>query len=112
EAVVVRDGDRPEPDGLRVVEQLRHLDRAVVRPGRVHVEIAGDPGPTGKRVALSPWSLSAGERSVEPVELGSDGGVALAFGSAARLAAEPCAQVVVLGQPCDCGGGELGLRLD
>ena len=43
EHVVVGDGDRAEPFRFRVAEQVVDLDRAVVRPGRVHVKIDDDP---------------------------------------------------------------------
>ena len=43
EDVVVGDGDRAEALGLRVVEQVVDVDRAVVRPARVHVQVGDDP---------------------------------------------------------------------
>ena len=54
EDVVVGDRDRAEPLRLGVVEQLVDLDRAVVRPGRVHVQVGEDPGPVGERLAVAP----------------------------------------------------------
>ena len=50
EDVVVGDRDRAEPLRLGVVEQLVDLDRAVVRPGRVHVQVGDDPR-RGRRAA-------------------------------------------------------------
>ena len=43
EDVVVGDRDRAEALGLGVVEQIGDVDRAVVRPARVHVEVGEDP---------------------------------------------------------------------
>ena len=49
ERVVVGDRDRAEALRLGVVEQLVDLDRAVVRPRRVHVQVAEDPVAVGER---------------------------------------------------------------
>ena len=43
EDVVVGDRDRAEPLGFGVVEELVDVDRAVVRPARVQVEVGDDP---------------------------------------------------------------------
>ena len=49
EGVVIGDRDRAEALRFGVVEQLVDLDRAVVRPGRVHVQVAEDPVALGER---------------------------------------------------------------
>ena len=110
EDVVVGDRDRAEALRLGVVEQLVDLDRAVVRPGRVHVQVGEDPGAVGERLAVAPpRPLAAAEAAVDPLELLRDGGEALRLGRRARLAALALAQLRVLGQPVQRGGRELRL---
>ena len=60
EDIVVGDRDRAEPLRLRVVEQLVDLDRAVVRPGGVHVEVGDDPGAVGERTVIAPRAAPTG----------------------------------------------------
>ena len=75
EDVVVGDGDRAEAFRLGVVEQLVDLDRAVVRPGRVHVQVGDDPRPVGERPGLAARRAAAGaEARVERVQLARDVG--------------------------------------
>ena len=63
EDVVVRDGDRAEALRLGVVDERLRLDRAVVRPVRVHVEIDDDPVAVAERVAARRWAArGAGRR--------------------------------------------------
>ena len=50
EGVVVGDRDRAEALGQGVVDELRRVDLAVVRPVRVHVEVGDDPRPVAERV--------------------------------------------------------------
>ena len=50
EDVVVGDGDRSEPLRLGVVDERLRLDRAVVRPVRVHVQVDDDPVAVAERV--------------------------------------------------------------
>ena len=110
EDVVVGDGDRAEPFRLGVVEQLVHLDRAVVRPVRVHVQVGDDPLAAGERVRLpAVHPAAAGEAAVEPVQLGGDAGEALVLGERPRVPGPSGPQLVVLGQPRDRRGCELGL---
>ena len=111
EDVVVGDRDRAEALRLGVVEQLLDLDRAVVRPGRVHVEVADDP------VAVSSGARSAparprrrrggrrrGRRARRRARRSS------AARAAARLRRRPRARgLLVLGEPGDRGRGQLGL---
>ena len=73
EHVVVGDGDGAEPDLLCRVEQLRCGDAAVVRPGRVGVEVDRDPLAIGQRVAVdADLTPPARQPPVEPVELAGD----------------------------------------
>ena len=60
EDVVVGDGDGSEPFGLGVLDQRLRLDRAVVRPVRVHVEVDDDPVAVGERVASRGGAERAG----------------------------------------------------
>ncbi len=76
EHVVVGDRDRAEPLRLRVVEQLVHRHRAVVRPVRVHVQVAQDPVAVGEGGLGGARAAPAGEAAVERVELRRDLGVA------------------------------------
>ncbi len=80
EHVVVGDGDRAEADLLCRFEQLGRRDAAVVRPGRVRVEIDRDP------LAIREWigldmddAPPCGKPPVERVELGRDGGEVVAW---------------------------------
>ena len=50
EDVVIGDRDRAEPLGLGVVDKRGRLDRAVVRPARVHVQVGDDPLAVGERL--------------------------------------------------------------
>ena len=114
EDVVVGDGDRAEALGLGVVEQRLRLDRAVVRPVRVHVEVDDDPVAVAERIAVEVRPVCrrappAGHRRVdvleplrEPVEIGGDG-------LRARRLARARPQRVVLGESRHRRGGELGL---
>ena len=52
EDVVVGDGDRAETFLLRVRDERRRLDRAVVRVVRVHVQVGDDPLAVGERLGL------------------------------------------------------------
>ena len=96
EGVVVGDGDAPEPDPLGMVEQVFDLDRAVVRPARVHVQVDGDPVSVGERVVLlppiaAPSSLRR-EIGVDLVELGGDDVEALGLRARSSLDREALAQ--------------------
>ena len=62
EDVVVGDGDRPEPLGLGVVDERLRLDRAVVRPVRVHVEIDGDPVAVAEEIGVGRRARADGRR--------------------------------------------------
>ena len=53
EDVVVGDRDRAETFRLGVVDELGRIDRAVVRPRRVHVQVGDDPRPVGERLRLA-----------------------------------------------------------
>ena len=77
ECVVVGDRDRTETLLLGVVEQLVDLDRAVVRPARVHVQVAEDPVALGERRLGRAGATTCGETTVQAVELGGDFGIAL-----------------------------------
>ncbi len=73
EHVVVGDGDGAEPDLLCRVEQFRRGDAAVVRPGRVGVEVDRDPLAIGQRVAVdADLTPPARQPPVEPIELAGD----------------------------------------
>ena len=110
EDVVVGDRDRAEPLRLGMVEQLVDLDRAVVRPGRVHVQVGEDPGPVGERLAVaSARPLAPAEAAVDVLELPGDGGEVLRLGSSSGLPALALAQVVVLGKALERGRRKLRL---
>ena len=83
-----------------------------MRPLGVHVQVAEDPGAARKRVAVAAGiAPAAGERAVEAVQLGGDGGEAVLLGPAARLLALARSGGGVLGEPRDRGADELGLLL-
>ena len=122
EAVVVGDRDRAEADRLRVVEQVADRNRAVVRPGRVHVQVTHDPRSgrrAGRRHARGRRRRRA-RSAVERVEVAGDGREALALrprrvpprrarsrssSSSARRAAAAAASS---GCVCDAGRGGQG----
>ena len=73
EDVVVGDGDRAEPFGLGVVDELGRRRCAVVRPRGVHVQVGDDPRAVRERLGLRAGSRRrAAERGVERLELGGD----------------------------------------
>ena len=113
EHVVVGDGDRAEPDRLGLVEHVLDLDRAIARPRGVQVEVDEDPLPVGERLVrarLLQGSLAAPpEARVELLEVGRDVGEGLALHASSRLLGELPPQRLVLGQPRERRGGELGL---
>ena len=111
EAVVVGDGDRAEPDRLGVVEQV--LDRRSSSRATSTCACAGRRGSRrGRRAGRRRGGPRAGggRGRVELVELGGDGGEALRLGLGVAPRAPRVRGGVVLGEPCDRGGGELGLR--
>ena len=69
EDVVVGDRDRAEPFGLGVVDELGGVDRAVVRPRRVHVQVGDDPRPVGERLACRRLRRRVPRLGVELLEL-------------------------------------------
>ena len=113
EGVVVGDGDRAESLGLRVVDELGRVDRAVERPGGVHVEVGDDPGAVRERVvraALRP--AAARQAGIQGVELRGDGLERLAFCGCAGSVLLAFAKRVVPGQTrCRCRR-QLGLEID
>ena len=113
EHVVIRDRDRPEPFGFGVVEQFVHLDRAVVRPRRVHVQVGDDPGPVGERLDV-PLARTppAGEAAIHLVEILRHRREALLFGTGARFTSAALSQRVVLDEPRDRRSRQLGLLED
>ena len=108
EGVVVGDRDCSEPDLLRVVEELRDRDRAVVRPVRVHVQIDDDPVPAGERIVVLGAGVAAaslaGQARVEPVELRRDEVEALALGLGSTSRCDPSALAGVGGELRDVRG--------
>ena len=111
EHVVVGDGDRAEPDRLGLVEHVLDLDRAIARPRGVQVEVGEDPLAVGERLIRRRCSSLAPPREarVELFEVGRDVGEGLALDASPRLLGELAAQRLVLGQPRERRGGELGL---
>jgi hypothetical protein len=95
-----------------VVEQLVDVDRAVVRPVRVHVEVGDDPvAALERRRAFGGASASAGQRVVDPLHLVRERAEALALGRGPALVGAACAERAVLHEARSLGGGELGLEL-
>ena len=111
EHVVVGDCDRAEPDRLGLIEHVLDLDRAIARPRGVQVEVDEDPLPVGERlIRLARVPLRRRrEARVELLEVGRDVGEGLALDASSRLLGELAAQRLVLGQPRERRGGELGL---
>ncbi len=104
----------PEPLGLGVLDQRLRLDRAVVRPVGVHVEIDDDPVTVAERVTAG---MRGGHRRPspsgdppvdvleplrEPIEIRG-------LGLCAGLRSRARAKSFVLGQSRHRGGCELGL---
>ena len=112
EGVVIRDGDRPEPLRLGVVEQVLDFDGAVVRPRRVQMEVGEDPVAVGERLRRASATPSVPEIGVELLELACDVREGLALDAAPRFLRQALSQRLVLGQPCQRRGGELRLLLD
>jgi hypothetical protein len=110
---VVCDRDCPEAFRLGVVEQLVHLDRAVVRPRRVHVQVGDDPGAVGEwpGIALARATLAV-EAAIHLVEVLGHFGKALLLGAGPRFTTPALAQRVVFDEPCHRRRGELGLLED
>src|SRR5207253_8657586 len=96
EDVVVGHGDRAEPFGLRVIEQVGGLDAAVVRPARVHVQVDGDPGAVAEGLRRRSGPAPFGYGRVDLLELSRDLGETLPRGVGQRLLPAPRAVVVVL----------------
>ena len=91
-------------------DEVCRIDGAVVRPARVHVEVAEDPLAVGERLGRRARPMTSfGELLVQRVELAGDVGEALAFGLPERALGLAPAKVGVLGEPCDLGARELGL---
>ena len=110
DGVVVGNGDRAEADRLRMHDEVCRIDGAVVRPARVHVEVAEDPLAVGERVRRRARPMTPfGELLVQRVELAGYVGEALAFGLPERALGLAPAKVGVLGEPCDLGARKLGL---
>ncbi len=110
EDVVVGDRDRAEPLRLRVVEQERGRDAAVVRGARVHVEVDDDPVPIRERVGVAlRRAPAAAQALVDVVELQRHVGEGLAFRGRARFARTLLAIRVVLGEASHLGGRQLRL---
>src|SRR6476646_10483067 len=110
DGVVVGYGDRAEADCLRMHDEVCWIDGAVVRPARVHVEVAEDPLAVGERLRRRARPMTPfGELLVQRVELAGDVREALAFGLPERALGLAPAKVGVLGEPCDLGARELGL---
>src|SRR5205085_3776941 len=102
EHVVVGDRDRPEPLAFGVREQVGHVDRAVVRPRGVEVEVADDPLTAGQRLVRSCDATSFRQLAVEPVVLTRKVPEGLSLRSLAVLASLPLAKRVVFGE-AGCG---------
>ena len=111
EDVVVGDGDRPEPFGLCVVDQVVDLDRAVVRPRRVHVEVDDDPVLVLERRARRGRPPAGGDVGVDRQHVGRERVEALALRLRDALLGALRAKGVVLDEPRRFGGGELRLEL-
>ncbi len=94
-----------------MLDQLARLDRAVVRPGRVHVEVAEDPLAVGERIGRPPRAPPAGDAPVHLVQLAGDIREGPALDAPAGFVAQLLAEGLVLGEPRERGGGELGLLL-
>ena len=114
EDVVIRDRDRAEAFRLRVVEQLVDLDRAVVRPRGVHVQVGDDPGPVGERLRVALAACAACRPRPRYISSRSFATAAklCVFGAGTRLTAAALAQRIVLDEPRDCCSGQLGLLED
>ena len=111
--VVVGDGDRAEADPVRIADEVGGVDRAIVRPARVHVQVAQDPVPIHERVGRARRPTApARERPVDLVEPPRDRREALALRARARRLLAPRAEPLVLAQPGHLRARELGLRRD
>src|SRR5262249_31661120 len=102
EHVVVGHGDPAEPDALGVIEKVLDLDRAVVRPARVQMQVDRDP------VAIREWVRVdaalpplACEARVHGVELSSDDVEALRLGKRSCVRGERVPAVLVGSESCD-----------
>ena len=115
EDVVVGHRDRPEPFLLGVVDQPLRLDRAVVRPLRVHVEVDDDPvaSPEWVAVGVRPSrgrvAPTVGHGCVDALQPLGDPVEARRLCLCPRFGAGTQPQPVVLGEPRNRGGRELGL---
>jgi hypothetical protein len=111
EDVVVRDGDRSETLGLRVVEERLDGDGAVVRVLGVHMEVAEDERAVGEGIAARGRAAAAQNGAVDALERVSERRHALARSRSPRLLGQRRAPGGVLGEARHRGGDELGLRL-
>ena len=115
EDVVVGDGDRAEPFRLRVVDELGRVDRAVVRPRGVHVQV-GDRSMAGRRAGRPCVARAPARRRASCRGASSSRGhlreVAVRLGVRARRARFAPRGAVVVGEPRRRCRGELGLQLD
>ena len=107
---MVGDRDRTEPFGLRVREQVGDVDRAIVRPRRVHVQVADDPFAARERISLALRATSLRQLAVEGIVLTRELRKSLPLGALAVLSPLALPQLVILRQPRGRGACELRLR--
>ena len=110
EDVVVGDRDRPKPLGLSMSEQVGDVDRAVVRPGGVQVEIADDPVTAGQRLVCSCDAASFCQLAVERVMVACKPHESVSLRTPVVLPSFPLAKRVVFREASRGGTGELRLR--
>ncbi len=112
EDVVVGDRDRAQPLCLGVVDELGRIDRAVVRPRGVHVQVGHDQRAVAERVCVLTAPSAHRQAAVEIGELRGNDGEVVCLGLGPGLRAFPLAQRIVLGEPSRGCRRELRLRLD
>jgi len=117
EDVVIRDGDRAQAFCLGMIDERERLDRAVVRPARVHMEIDGDPVAIAEKIGLTHRARrdvppSAGCLPVKRLQVLGEAVEICEHGLLACLRRFRRAQSLILGKARDCRRCELGLLGD
>jgi hypothetical protein len=111
---VVGHGDRAEAVALGVRDQVRRLDRAVVRVARVHVQVGDDPVPVGEGLRLVPPMRAPAAAGVLVEAIEPLGDVVERSSGRGRPASEGVlrSRRLVVREPEQRRRGELGLRGD